>query len=347
MSNLKYWEIKDPGLGYKDYGHKDYMDALRYNIEYLGKWKGEQKMGTIFDKALVGGGLYCKDDDGKFVKVMTVTDIETNDDLRYMNTRIKVEGCVVPDSEAEKVEVKNTDKRRMLSSVTGKSNPDDHVYFMIFNGTDLSVKIGRNLANLYKKINYDSPYRVTVYNSVEAIWAKSYHTWHDLECSFMYDVSGALNAWFSTISITNNILRMLREAKRVVSFNCIESPKELDLQRAMMRNILNSMYGIAKADNTPMTVSANIDKVIFDDPATVILWKDGTKTVVHAQDGEPYDKEKGFAMAVCKKVFGNERDYYHVFKRWFRKGEDRSIKRLADKLGNKRSDTSSKLPSIF
>lgn len=66
-----------------------------------------------------------------------------------------------------------------------------------------------------------------------------------------------------------------------------------------------------------------IKKVIFSDPATIIFWEDGTKTVVKTQDGEKYDKEKGFAMAVCKKIFGNERDYYNVFKRWMRKGEER------------------------
>ena len=65
-----------------------------------------------------------------------------------------------------------------------------------------------------------------------------------------------------------------------------------------------------------------IKNVIFSDPATIIFWEDGTKTVVKTQDGEKYDKEKGFAMAVCKKVFGNERDYYHVFKRWMRKGKE-------------------------
>lgn len=66
----------------------------------------------------------------------------------------------------------------------------------------------------------------------------------------------------------------------------------------------------------------SIKNVIFSDPATIIFWMDGTKTVVKTQDGEKYDKEKGFAMAVCKKVFGNERDYYHVFKRWMRKGKE-------------------------
>jgi hypothetical protein len=72
------------------------------------------------------------------------------------------------------------------------------------------------------------------------------------------------------------------------------------------------------------TLNANfIKRVIFSDPATIVFWEDGTKTVVKTQDGEKYDKEKGLAMAIAKRVFGNERDYYNVFKRWMRKGEKR------------------------
>lgn len=58
-----------------------------------------------------------------------------------------------------------------------------------------------------------------------------------------------------------------------------------------------------------------IKDVIYNDPATIIFWKDGTKTVVKCND-EEYDPEKGFAMAVCKKVFGNEGNYYNTFKKW-------------------------------
>jgi len=56
--------------------------------------------------------------------------------------------------------------------------------------------------------------------------------------------------------------------------------------------------------------------VIHNDPATIIKWKDGTKTIVKVQDGDVYDRELGFAMAICKKVFGNKGNYNEVFKKW-------------------------------
>lgn len=65
----------------------------------------------------------------------------------------------------------------------------------------------------------------------------------------------------------------------------------------------------------------NIEKVIFNDPATIILWKDGTKTVVQAQ-GEDFDPEKGMAMAIAKKALGNKGNYYDVFKEWLPEEEE-------------------------
>lgn len=42
-----------------------------------------------------------------------------------------------------------------------------------------------------------------------------------------------------------------------------------------------------------------IKKVIFNNPATIVFWNDGTKTVVQAR-GEAFDPEKGLAMAICR-----------------------------------------------
>lgn len=60
-----------------------------------------------------------------------------------------------------------------------------------------------------------------------------------------------------------------------------------------------------------------IENVIFNDPATIVFWRDGSKTVVKAQN-EPFDKEKGLAMAIAKKVYGNEGNYYNEFKKFIK-----------------------------
>ena len=51
-----------------------------------------------------------------------------------------------------------------------------------------------------------------------------------------------------------------------------------------------------------------IDKVIYHDPATIIYWKDRTKTVVKCQEGFKYDEVVGFLMCILKKTI-NGRQY--------------------------------------
>ena len=65
-----------------------------------------------------------------------------------------------------------------------------------------------------------------------------------------------------------------------------------------------------------------INKIVFNDPATIVIWADNTKTVVKAAEDEPYDPEKGLAMAIAKKALGNEGNYYNVFKKWLPKDKE-------------------------
>ncbi len=69
-------------------------------------------------------------------------------------------------------------------------------------------------------------------------------------------------------------------------------------------------------DEKPKIISDDIIEAIFNDPATIIKWKDGTKTIVKCQPGDKYDKEAGLALSICKKVFGNKGNYNEVFKKW-------------------------------
>lgn len=59
-----------------------------------------------------------------------------------------------------------------------------------------------------------------------------------------------------------------------------------------------------------------IKDVIYNDPATIVFWMDGTKTVVKCGDYDIYDPEKGLAMAIAKKTLGNQGNYYETFKSW-------------------------------
>lgn len=44
-------------------------------------------------------------------------------------------------------------------------------------------------------------------------------------------------------------------------------------------------------------------RVIFNNPATVVFWNDGTKTVVKCSEHDTFTKEGGFAAALAKKMY--------------------------------------------
>ena len=80
-----------------------------------------------------------------------------------------------------------------------------------------------------------------------------------------------------------------------------------------------------------------IKKVIFNDPATIVFWSDGTKTVVKCHD-EVFDPEKGLAMAISKKALGNQGNYFNVFKKW--------TEPYYEKIDTETSDVESLYPSF-
>lgn len=67
--------------------------------------------------------------------------------------------------------------------------------------------------------------------------------------------------------------------------------------------------------------NVSIRKVIFNDPATVVLWSDGTKTVVKCGPEDTFDMEKGLATAIVKKMAGNDNRFHKVFKQWCKPDE--------------------------
>jgi hypothetical protein len=75
------------------------------------------------------------------------------------------------------------------------------------------------------------------------------------------------------------------------------------------------------------TKSLTIENVIFNPPATIVFWSDKTKTVVKCDyELEPYDPEKGLAMAFAKKLMGeNKYEYYNVFKHWLKKWNKQNL----------------------
>lgn len=79
-------------------------------------------------------------------------------------------------------------------------------------------------------------------------------------------------------------------------------------------NILTKKYSINMRSSKQKAIGSIIN-VIFNDPATIVFWSDGTKTVVKCDERDEFDPEKGLAMAICKKHFGGG-FYNDIFRKW-------------------------------
>lgn len=95
----------------------------------------------------------------------------------------------------------------------------------------------------------------------------------------------------------------------------------------LIRSSQNILKGESTMKNTNKkpTPSNPIKQVIFNGPATIVYWKDGSKTIVKCQEGTANDPEKGFAMAVARHYFcdilGMSR-YDGIFKKYLPKEKE-------------------------
>lgn len=95
----------------------------------------------------------------------------------------------------------------------------------------------------------------------------------------------------------------------------LEREKATELAKAADKMLKNSILGLT-IPPLPRPRYVEIEKVIFNNPATIVFWSDGTKTVVKCAGDETFDEEKGLAIAISKRVLGNHGNYYNEFKKW-------------------------------
>ena len=133
------------------------------------------------------------------------------------------------------------------------------------------------------------------------------------------------NEWYTSQSLISTIVYVeetektfgkikRKEEVRDKTYTIEEASSILGISTSSLYELKNSFREKSECNRPPMIV-----KVIFDDPATIVFWSDGTKTVVKTQAGDDFDKEKGLAMAVAKKTLGTNysgSNYYDVFKQW-------------------------------
>lgn len=142
----------------------------------------------------------------------------------------------------------------------------------------------------------------------------------DAYYELIFDVNRCFDNEPPTIDYTMAIPRRngktsYAEAMEYIRETYLENRKENNMGPEKKMGV--AAYIIGKNNSEWMKVV--IKKVIFNDPATIVFWSDGTKTVVKAGANDIFDPEKGLAMAISKKVLGNNYKAYGRFKKWLPK----------------------------
>ena len=149
------------------------------------------------------------------------------------------------------------------------------------------IVIGNSKANSYGITKEGFKGRVT------KVWLNS----DDTEFIQIYDVTGAHSGPFDVRA----------ERFDLVSHACPLSEKN--------------------ATESPICPALTIKQVIFNEPATIVIWSDDVKTVVKCGEDEKFDPEKGLAMCVAKRAWGNKHNYFIPFKKYCSKYKPRKIEK--------------------
>lgn len=123
----------------------------------------------------------------------------------------------------------------------------------------------------------------------------------------------------------SEILRMTTDGAEYSvpsNYRCVFKPKMPAYTSDDVKRILNAFFGAGLTTSPYQKAMSKIKNVIFNDPATIVFWNDGTKTVVKCGKDDTFDPEKGLAMAISKYFFDNAGYFNDVFKKWVpKKGE--------------------------
>lgn len=66
----------------------------------------------------------------------------------------------------------------------------------------------------------------------------------------------------------------------------------------------------------PLVAFVGIKKVIFNDPATIVIWEDDTKTVAKCHGDDVYDKTTGLLICIAKRYLGGTSKLVKLINKW-------------------------------
>lgn len=103
---------------------------------------------------------------------------------------------------------------------------------------------------------------------------------------------------------------------------------ENELAEDEIDNDLNLIRMIEELEAEEQYDYLAFEKIIFNNPATIVIWADGTRTVVKACKEDKFDKGVGLKTALLQRVFG--------------KGIDKEINKIVDEDNKREKENQNK-----
>ncbi len=111
----------------------------------------------------------------------------------------------------------------------------------------------------------------------------------------------------------------------ILSYINDEQGESMDIEHSYISDIAGRTYAVTNdgvlqhllnpcEEFAPKQV--DVKDVIFNPPATIVLWSDGTKTVSKCSEDDSYEERLGFLICVAKKYFGSTTRYMKVMEKF-------------------------------
>lgn len=109
----------------------------------------------------------------------------------------------------------------------------------------------------------------------------------------------------------DRLLRRERHSKVAENIRLKRELDDLKKKRDIPSAYPGSTFGLVYQECEVRPIFA-IDKVLFNPPATIVFWLDGTKTVVKCKEGEEFSEWAGIALCLAKKLYGP--NFHKIFR---------------------------------
>lgn len=181
-------------------------------------------------------------------------------------------------------------------------NPDER--------TELTFALKFKFPQLSVTISYDEPGQVVLRQRKHYIKHFVENYIHHVPEAGIYNLdlpSDSLKPYLECTYIDTDTVRYDQFAKIVIKEECEMNEKEKSYTVNDIMNTMNSVYGYTFnwSPKARYFHPSMVKNVIFNPPATIVFWVDGSKTVVKCTKNEPFDPEKGMLMAIIKHCFND------------------------------------------